>query len=334
MNALPVLKTDRLLLLPAAPELARRVADYYTRNRAFLRAFEPARPEAFFTAAGQRADLAREEQEAAACRGARYFLELREQPGTVIGCAALNNIVLGSFRSAFLGYKMDEALQGRGYMTEAVGAVTEFAFAVLRLHRVEANVMPRNGRSLRVLQKCGYRPEGLACRYLSINGVWEDHIHMVRLNEERQPSAADTALREVYRPLAARAAAACLALGADERAVVYRTGVWLCRGGAWERADYPLPALPLSDGGTLYVGPDGYFAERPLPRGAALRLPPPEERWSARTEGPEPQFADRPAALAAGYPQAALILRAGLPPEESASALPALLRALADACNC
>ena len=43
--------------------------------------------------------------------------------------------------------------------------------------------MPRNTASLRVLEKCGYRPEGLARRYLRINGVWENHIHMVRLNE-------------------------------------------------------------------------------------------------------------------------------------------------------
>ena len=48
----------------------------------------------------------------------------------------------------------------------------------------EANVMPRNAASLRAAEKAGYRPEGLARRYLNINGVWEDHIHMVKLNEE------------------------------------------------------------------------------------------------------------------------------------------------------
>ena len=64
-----------------------------------------------------------------------------------------------------------------------VALVAGFAFGPAALHRVEANVMPRNTASLRVLEKCGYRPEGLARRYLRINGVWEDHIHMVRLNE-------------------------------------------------------------------------------------------------------------------------------------------------------
>lgn len=89
----------------------------------------------------------------------------------------------GAFQSCFLGYKLDGALCGRGYMTQAVEACTRFAFGPAALHRVEANVMPRNTASLRVLKKCGYRPEGLARRYLRINGAWEDHIHMVRLNE-------------------------------------------------------------------------------------------------------------------------------------------------------
>lgn len=71
-------------------------------------------------------------------------------------------------------------------MTEAVKAVTDYAFGTLNLHRVKANVMPRNKASLRVLEKVGYRNEGLTIRYLKINGVWEDHIHTVRLNEDQK----------------------------------------------------------------------------------------------------------------------------------------------------
>ena len=81
-------------------------------------------------------------------------------------------------------YKIDAALWGRGYGSEAIRYGTGWAFRVLGLHRAEANVMPRNAASLRAAEKAGYRPEGLARRYLNINGVWEDHIHMVKLNEE------------------------------------------------------------------------------------------------------------------------------------------------------
>ncbi|MFQ7002726.1 MAG: GNAT family N-acetyltransferase [Ruthenibacterium lactatiformans] len=137
----------------------------------------------FYTAEHHARELAADVQRAAQGTGVRFYLALKDVPGRVIGSVALNNIVRGAFQSCFLGYKLDGALCGRGYMTQAVEACTRFAFGPAALHRVEANVMPRNTASLRVLEKCGYRPEGLARRYLRINGAWEDHIHMVRLNE-------------------------------------------------------------------------------------------------------------------------------------------------------
>ena len=183
-----VLETRSLILLPAAPGLAPAVLDYYLRNAAFLAPFEPERPAGFYTAEHHARELAADVQRAAQGTGVRFYLALKDVPGRVIGSVALNNIVRGAFQSCFLGYKLDGALCGRGYMTQAVEACTRFAFGPAALHRVEANVLPRNTASLRVLEKCGYRPEGLARRYLRINGAWEDHIHMVRLNE---PDKAD-----------------------------------------------------------------------------------------------------------------------------------------------
>lgn len=177
-----MLKTERLLLLPAKEDLAAPLAAYYRRNRDFLRPFEPPREEDFFTEAHQRGILRREAEEAEQNTSRRFYLQLPDQPDCIIGMAGLNNIVWGAFRSAFLGYKLDGELTGRGYMTEAVAAVTDFAFTQLRLHRIEANVMPRNRASLRVLEKNGYVNEGLSRYYLNINGVWEDHVHMVRIN--------------------------------------------------------------------------------------------------------------------------------------------------------
>ena len=81
-------------------------------------------------------------------------------------------------------YKMDKDLLRQGYASEAVLAVVELAFRGLNLHRIEANILPRNAASLALARKCGFREEGLSPKYLRINGVWEDHIHMVRLNEE------------------------------------------------------------------------------------------------------------------------------------------------------
>lgn len=180
-----MLETKRLLLRPAHSNLAEKVLDYYLRNREFLRPFEPEREPEFYTMECQ-AEALRKQQEAAAKEDSCcFYIFAREQPETALGSIALNNIVRGCFQSCFLGYRLDEKNQRRGYMTEAVAAVTDYAFRELKLHRVEANVMPRNKASLRVLEKAGYREEGLARKYLKINGVWEDHIHMVRLNENQ-----------------------------------------------------------------------------------------------------------------------------------------------------
>ena len=170
--------------MPAGPELAGAAVDYYRRNRTFLAAFEPAREESFFTQEGQRSLLTEEARLAEEDRSYRFYLALREAPERIVGLVGLNNLVRGAFQSCFLGYKLDGGFTGRGYMTQAVQAVTDFGFGELGLHRIEGNVMPRNRASLRVLEKCGFQKEGISPRYLKINGVWEDHIHMVRLQDE------------------------------------------------------------------------------------------------------------------------------------------------------
>ncbi|BDE88327.1 30S ribosomal protein S5 alanine N-acetyltransferase [Oscillospiraceae bacterium] len=179
----PVYETRRLRLMPAGPELAGAAVDYYRRNRTFLAAFEPAREESFFTQEGQRSLLTEEARLAEEDRSYRFYLALREAPERIVGLVGLNNLVRGAFQSCFLGYKLDGGLLRRGYMTEAVEEAVRIAFTVLGLHRIEANIMPRNTASLGVARKAGFQEEGLAVRYLRINGVWEDHIHMVRRDE-------------------------------------------------------------------------------------------------------------------------------------------------------
>ena len=122
------LETRCLILLPAAPGLAPAVLDYYLRNAAFLAPFEPERPAGFYTAEHHARELAADVQRAAQGTGVRFYLALKDVPGRVIGSVALNNIVRGAFQSCFLGYKLDGALCGRGYMTQAVEACTRFAF--------------------------------------------------------------------------------------------------------------------------------------------------------------------------------------------------------------
>src|SRR5262249_20067122 len=77
-----------------------------------------------------------------------------------------------------------EAHQRCGLMSEAVAATLSWAFSAVRLHRVQAAVMPRNTASLRVVARVGFRREGVAERYLCIAGSWEDHVIFAVTAEE------------------------------------------------------------------------------------------------------------------------------------------------------
>ena len=172
-----MMENVHIRLVPADLSLAEQAAEYYQKNREFLKAFEPARSEEFFSPAYQRKILRKEMQEFHF-----YIMEAGPDPG-LIGKISLTNVVWGAFCSAFLGYKLDADHTGRGYMSMAVEMLVRYAFEELRLHRIEANVMPRNAASLRVLEKNDFVNGGLSKYYLRINGIWEDHIHMVKLND-------------------------------------------------------------------------------------------------------------------------------------------------------
>lgn len=177
------MENERIRLVPADVSLAGQAVDYYRRNRSFLKAFEPAREEVFFSLAYQTQLLEREMAGWREKTAFRFYIKRNEEPEKIIGSIGLNNVVWGAFCSAFLGYKLDEAYINRGYMSMAVGMLVQYAFQELHLHRIEANVMPGNRASLRVLEKNQFINEGISRAYLRINGRWEDHIHMVNIND-------------------------------------------------------------------------------------------------------------------------------------------------------
>ncbi len=179
------LLTDRLRLKVIGPDFAGQSLDYYARNRAFLIEWNPTPAAEFYTLPYHQERLRVELGLMKEGRLARFWLFRREDAGftTAIGNIAFNNIVRGAFQSCHLGYQLDEREVNQGFMTEALRRAIAFAFDEMQLHRIEANVMPRNLRSRRVLEKLGFMEEGLARQYLKINRVWEDHIHYVMLND-------------------------------------------------------------------------------------------------------------------------------------------------------
>lgn len=176
------MKNQYIQLVPADISLAEQLVDYYKRNKNFLEAFEPVRDKEFFLLKHQQEVLKKEIFEYKEKTAFRFYILPVEQPIKIIGIIGLNNIVWGSFCSCFLGYKLDKDFINKGYMSMAVEMLTKYAFEQLCLHRIEANVMPKNKASLRVLEKNYFINEGISKYYLNINGIWEDHIHMVKIN--------------------------------------------------------------------------------------------------------------------------------------------------------
>jgi ribosomal-protein-alanine N-acetyltransferase len=103
------------------------------------------------------------------------------EPGALVGCINLTNVVMGSLCSGYLGYFAFAGHQGQGLMTEGLQAVVRHAFGPLGLHRVEANIQPGNAASLALAKRCGFACEGFSPRYLKIKGRWRDHERWARV---------------------------------------------------------------------------------------------------------------------------------------------------------
>ena len=160
---------------------ASTLAELVTGNRTFLAPWDPVRDDAYFTVDGQRDLLA---------RSLRRLRSGIDWPGVItvdgapVGRVNLNNVIRGAFCSADLGYWVDQAHNGRGVATAAVGAVVQLAFTELGLHRVQAGTLLHNRGSQKVLERNGFTPIGVAPRYLNIAGRWQDHLLFQRLADD------------------------------------------------------------------------------------------------------------------------------------------------------
>lgn len=181
-----IYETDRLILRILDENDADCVLDYYLRNRDFLEEWEIKRSDEFYTLESQIGLLRNDRKDFEEKRALRLWIFRKSDAENhrTMGTIAFNNIVHGAFLSCFLGYKLDKDEINKGYITEALRKGIEIIFHEYRLHRIEANIMPKNSRSLRVVEKLGFYNEGLAYKYLNINGKWEDHVHMVLRNEK------------------------------------------------------------------------------------------------------------------------------------------------------
>jgi ribosomal-protein-alanine N-acetyltransferase len=152
------------------------------RNRDFFQAYVPLRNDEFYTLEGQLEVIRKNEEKRRLDQHYSFGLYLIET-GELIGNVTLSEVLRGPLQSCFIGYYLDKYHNGKGYMTEAVRLVVKYAFDELKLHRIEAGVMPHNLGSIKVLEKAGFHKEGIAKKNVKINGKWEDHQVLAIVNE-------------------------------------------------------------------------------------------------------------------------------------------------------
>lgn len=179
----PVIESEKVTL--RTPQMADYPAwaELRARSREFLAPWEPLWASDELSRASYRR------------RVRHYQRDLREDVGyalfifavpadALIGGLTLCNVRRGVTQSCTLGYWIGAQYANQGYMTAAVRAVVPFVFDSLELHRLEAACLPTNTASIRLLEKTGFRREGLARRYLRINGAWQDHLLYALLDSD------------------------------------------------------------------------------------------------------------------------------------------------------
>lgn len=179
----PRIVTERLVLTIPPPEAAARLVAYARENEAHLARWEPPRPAGYHTEGYWYRRLEQNRDELADDVSLRLAAARRDDPeGPIVGHVNFNSIVRGAFQACTLGYSLDHRCEGAGLMSEALAAAIPFVFRELKLHRIQANYIPTNERSGRVLRRAGFVVEGYARDYLFIGGAWRDHILTSRTN--------------------------------------------------------------------------------------------------------------------------------------------------------
>lgn len=167
------LREGPITLRPLARRDARRWRSLRAANAEWLAPWEATHPEPDGRSPTFGAMVARARREARAGRMLPFAVDVEDR---LVGQISVSVVTWGSLRSAHIGYWVDRAVAGRGIMPTSVAMVVDHAFFTVGLHRVEVNIRPENLASLRVVQKLGFREEGLRQRYLHIDGAWRDHL--------------------------------------------------------------------------------------------------------------------------------------------------------------
>ncbi|WP_134727124.1 GNAT family N-acetyltransferase [Paracoccus luteus] len=180
----PRLETERMVLrLPTHGDFADWTS-LRAESRAFLTPWEPVWHADHLS---RRAFTNRVYWAGRASRGGTALpLFLIRRDGTFLGAVTLDNIRRGPAQMGTLGYWIGAPFARQGFMREAIGAVVAHAFGPMDLSRIEAACLPENAASRGVLEKAGFKYEGVAQSFLQINGRWRNHVQYASLRSDRR----------------------------------------------------------------------------------------------------------------------------------------------------
>ncbi|MFC3614036.1 GNAT family N-acetyltransferase [Lutimaribacter marinistellae] len=179
------LETERLSLRPPVHSDFREWAALRQASKAFLTPWEPSWASDHLTrkAFANRVYWA---QRSVASGSAIPLFLFRRDDGALVGAITLDNIRRGPAQAGTLGYWTGEAFARQGYMREAIGLVVHHAFTRMDLSRIEAACLPENRASRGLLERSGFKYEGVAQSYLQINGRWRTHVLYACLRSDRR----------------------------------------------------------------------------------------------------------------------------------------------------
>jgi len=109
-----------------------------------------------------------------------------KEAGQLVGAITLDNIRRGPSQVGTIGYWVGQQYARQGFMSEAIIAMVAHAFGALDLSRVESACLPDNLASRGVLEKAGFKYEGVAQSYIQINGRWRNHVLYAALRGDRR----------------------------------------------------------------------------------------------------------------------------------------------------
>ena len=181
MITIPEFTTENLIVSVLTPDDYELLAKYERDNRSYLSQWEPIRSAEYFSLEETQKRLKLNFQDFK-LGSSISLVGFDKSKSEIIGLCSFSNIVHGVFQACNLGYSISAKKQGKGLMFEMLHASIQYVFTEYNLHRIMANYIPSNTRSEKLLDRLGFKKEGLAKSYLKISGSWQDHVLTSKIN--------------------------------------------------------------------------------------------------------------------------------------------------------